>query len=179
MKFWSVKPLLTKQSEEVTDYFHPDHEGLITTTDTYTRCVFHIQTNDDQPPRFAFKRSGSRFVIDGLNCRANNIIDSEVIGLFASCESTESFPSSLDDELIESIELVAADSGIYEALEMFGWIIDETRVFVWGPLVIENVEGDDDFRMVVAADEYGNCCQLSESDWKTFARDDVTLNLFG
>ncbi|MEY2666311.1 MAG: hypothetical protein RLZZ384_482 [Pseudomonadota bacterium] len=50
----------------------------------------------------------------------------------------------------------------YYALEEEGWINDETEVWAWGPILIEDEEGNQ--VRIICADEEGNVIDFAEEE---------------
>ena len=51
------------------------------------------------------------------------------------------------------------EEGYYTALEEDGWMHDETEMWIWGPILIE---GDNNFRLIIEADQDGNVIELKD-----------------
>ncbi len=126
---------------------------------------FFVETSDDNPPEFDFDYvpggDGSKDSVDMYNCYGNNIESVELDGMTDGCWEEYDWPEDMDEEEQERLQELIEEHGIYEALEeMEGWTLDETEAWCWGPILIEDADGNQ--IKIVVADDDGNCVEYEE-----------------
>lgn len=126
---------------------------------------FYVETNDGKPPAFEFDYvpggDGRKDSIDMYNCYANNIENVELDGMNDGCWEEYKFPEEMDEEEQERLRELIEEHGCYEALEeMEGWILDETEAWCWGPILIEDENGNK--VRIVCADDDGNLVEFED-----------------
>ena len=163
MANWRVSTYYKKSCEE--------HELYVKDGMTIRRKVgwrwagFFVETSDDNPPEFEFDYvpggDGKLDSIDMYNCYANNIENVELDSMTDGCWEDIEWPEDMDEDEIERLQELIEEHGTYEALEeMEGWTLDETEAWCWGPILIEDENGN---RVkIVIADEDGNAVEFDE-----------------
>ena len=163
MANWKVSTYYKKSCEE--------HEFWVKDGMTIVRksgfrwASFFVETSDDNPPEFEFTfvpgGDGKKDSIDMYNCCVNNIesVDLELMddGWYGDID----FPEDMDDDEVERLQDLIDEEDVYSILEdQEGWMLDETEAWVWGPLVIDDEEGN---RVkIIVADENGNAVEFKE-----------------
>lgn len=130
---------------------------------------FYVDTNDSKPPEFEFTYvpggDGNKDSIDMYNCYGNNIESSELEGMTDGCWDDIDWPEEMDAEEQERLQELIEEHGIFEALEdMEGWMLDESEAWLWGPIAIENDNGD--IVRIIEADDEGNVAIKEPKDYE-------------
>ena len=97
------------------------------------------------------------------DCYYNNIENVELDSMWDGCWEDIDFPESMADEEQERLMEVIEEHGVYSALEdEEGWSQNETEAWVWGPILIEDEEGNQ--VRIICADEAGNVIDFKEEE---------------
>ena len=165
MAIWTVRTHYKKSCEQIEYFAHPKYKGMIVVRDGFRFCEYEIETNDDNPPEFEFEEvPGGDGKVDSINlncCSVNNIENSELIEMFdGGCWGDIEFPEDMDEEEQERLQALIEEEGAYALEEGEGWLLDETDVWVWGPIEICNEEGD--IVRIICADADGNVVDFKE-----------------
>ena len=165
MANWKVYTYDKKSCEEH-EIWTKDGMTLIRKTG-FRWATFYVETNDDNPPEFEFDfvpgGNGVKDSIDMYNCCVNNIESSELEGMVDGCWEDFEWPEELDDDELERLQNLIEEHGTYEALEeMEGWMLNECEAWCWGPIVIEDENGNQ--VRIIVADENGNAIDFEENE---------------
>jgi len=165
MANWKVSTYYKKSCEEH-EYYVKDGQTIIRKTG-YRGCSFFVETNDDNPPEFEFDfvpgGDGNKDSIDMYNCCYNNIESVELDSMWDGCWEDIDFPEDMDEEEQERLMEVIEEHGVYSALEdEEGWTQSETEAWIWGPILIEDGEGNQ--VKIICADDAGNVVDLKEEN---------------
>lgn len=164
MATWKVSPYYKKSCEEHEQYSKGDM--IIVRKTGFRGATFTVETSDDNPPEFEFDYvpggDGKMDSIDMYNCCVNNIENVELDSMWDGCWEDIDWPSSMDDEEQERLqELIEEEGDIYDVLEnQEGWIQFETQAWIWGPILIEDADGNQ--VRIICADEDGNVVDFVE-----------------
>jgi len=167
MALWTVSTYHKKSCQEVEQWARREGEGQITVTNGYRFGKWSVETSDDNLPEFEFTEvagidDGRKDGIDMLNCEINNIESVEVIELFdGGCWYDIIFDEVTDDEEIDLQEFINENS-IYdlEYRDNDEWYHQETEHWVWGPIKIQNQDGET--VRIIIADADGNTVDYIE-----------------
>lgn len=164
MANWKVSPYYKKSCEEHEQYFK---DGMMVVRKTgYRGASFFVETNDDNPPEFEFDfvpgGDGRKDSIDMYNCYGNNIENVELDSMWDGCWEDIDFPEEMDDDEIQRLQdLIEEEGDIYDVLEnQEGWSQNECQAWIWGPIVIEDEEGNQ--VRIIIADKDGNVVDYEE-----------------
>jgi hypothetical protein len=164
MATWKVSPLYKKSCEE---HEHYTKDGMTIIRKTgYRGASFIVETSDDNPPEFEFDfvpgGDGSKDSINMYNCEFNNIESVELDSMWDGCWEDIEYPEDIDEEEQERlIELIEDSGDVYDVLEnQENWSQNETEVWIWGPIQIENEDGE--VVRVIVADKDGNVVDYKE-----------------
>lgn len=159
MATWIVKTHFKKSCAQYEYFTHPDYEEPIKVEDGFRRCTFEVTTSDDELPAFEFAYvpggDGKKDSINVNSCCDGNIESSDLIELFdGGCFGNVTFPDDMDEDEQERLEELIDNEGSY-ALEEEGndWTLDETEIWVWGPIEICNEQGE--VVKIICADSNG------------------------
>lgn len=163
MATWKVSTYHKKSCEEH-EHFVKDGMTIIR-RNGYRWGTFIVETSDNNPPEFEFDYvpggDGKKDSIDMYNCYANNIESSELDMMDDGCWCDIDFPEDMDEEEVERLQNLIDENGAYEALEdEEGWMLDETEAWVWGPILIEDEQGNQ--VKIIVADENGNAVEYTD-----------------
>lgn len=153
-----------KKSCEEQEYFVKDGMTIIHKTG-FRWAEFSVSTTDDTPPEFEFEvmpnGTDDPDSIDMYSPSGSNIDEVELIGMTDGCWDDIVWPDELDEEERERLQNLIDEEGIYTALEdMEGWMLDETQAWCWGPILIEDEEGNQ--VKIIVADENGNSVEYED-----------------
>ncbi len=165
MANWKVSTYYKKSCEEH-EHYVKDGETIVRKTG-YRGCSFFVETNNDNPPEFEFDfvpgGDGNKDSINMYDCYYDNIENVELDSMWDGCWEDIDFPESMADEEQERLMEVIEEHGVYSALEdEEGWSQNETEAWVWGPILIEDEEGNQ--VRIICADEAGNVIDFKEEE---------------
>lgn len=163
MAFWKVSTYYKKSCEE---HEHWVKDGMtIIRKNGFRWGTFTVETSDDNPPEFEFDYvpggDGKKDSLNMYNCYGNNIENVELDMLDDGCWCDIEFPDDMDEEEQERLQELIDEHGVYEALEeMEGWMLDESEAWCWGPILIEDNDGN---RVkIIVADEKGEAVEFED-----------------
>jgi len=167
MAFWTVETYYKKSVEQHEHYVQREGNGRITVTDGFRRASFRVETTDDNFPEFEFVEvpggDGKKDSLDMYNLSGPNIEGSEMIDMFdGGCWGDVKF-EGLTLEQEEELEEFISDNGAYALEDEGEWYLEDTEVYVWGPLEVTN-EDDESIRRVIIADADGNVSDFEEDE---------------
>ena len=167
MAIWNVKTYHKKSCEQRELYLNNnlDRDGKITVIDGFRLCEYEIETTDDNFPDFKFVsmygEDGKKDSIDLNNCYNGNIENSMLIEMYdGGCWGEVIFENFDNEEEEDRLRELIEEEGAYALEESDeGWFLDETEVWVCGPLVVTDEEGNE---RIIVADENGNVVNFEE-----------------
>ncbi len=163
MANWKVSIYHKKSCEE--------HEHYVKDGMTIIRKIgwrwasFYVETSDNNPPDFEFEvmphGTDDKDSINMYDTCGSNIENVELEGMTDGCWEEYIWPEEIDEEVQQRLEELIAEEGAYEILEgQEGWMLDETEAWCWGPLLIEDEDGNQ--VKIVIADQDGNTVDFKE-----------------
>lgn len=167
MAEWLVRTYYKKSIEE---HEHFVKDGLTIVRKTGWRSgSWNVTTSDDNPPEFEFDfvpgGNGAKDSIDMNNCCYNNIEEVEFIETWDGCWEDIDWPEDWDEDTIEALQERIEENSFYDVLEEEeGWVQDDTEMWIWGPIAIEDDEGN--IVRIIEADDEGNVVYKSEKDYE-------------
>ena len=166
MAVWKVSPYYKKSCEE---HEHFTKDGMEIVRKTGWRWgSWSVTTSDDNPPEFEFyKVPGGNDAKDSINmndCYDNNIKEVEFLETFDGCWEDIDWPEEIDDEERERLEELINEEGFYVLEDQEGWMLDDTDCWIWGPISIEDEEGN--IVRIIEADDNGNVAIKSKKDYE-------------
>jgi hypothetical protein len=158
MAVFTVRTYYKKSCEQHEHYVQREGTGRITVKDGFRRAEFTVYTSDDKFPDFEFVEvpggDGRRDSLDMYSLSGSNIEDSELVDMFdGGCWGDIEIEGIDDDEEVERLEDFINEEGAYALEDEGDWYLDDTEVYVWGPLEVEDEAGN--IRIIIA-DEDGN-----------------------
>lgn len=157
-KWWTVKTYYKKSCEQHEYFTHPDYSSPLVVKDGFRFCTYTVETNDGEFPQFSFTNCpGGSDALDSLDLNSpysDNIEGCELQEMFdGGCWDDVKFPDDMPEEEQLRLQEFLCDNGSYALEDEEGWTLDETEVWVWGPLEVSDDEGN---TRIVIADKDGN-----------------------
>ena len=94
------------------------------------------------------------------NCPGSNIEEVELIETNDGWWEDIDWPEDMDEEEIEALLERIEEDGFYEVIEEEGWIQTDTEMWIWGPILIEDEQGNK--VKIVIADDDGNPVEFED-----------------
>ena len=170
MATWTVKTYYKKSCQEVEYWVRREGKGRLTVTNGFRWGSWTVETSDDNPPEFEFVEipggNGAKDSINMLDCSVNNIEEVELIEMSDGGCWYDIEYEDLTEEEEEALQEFIEENDIYdlEYRDEDSWYQDETEWWIWGPIAIENEDGD--IVRIIEADEDGNAVIKSEEDYQ-------------
>ena len=157
-KWWTVRTHYKKSCEQHEYYVQRDGEGRIKVVDGFRFVTYNVETNDGEFPKFEFTTvpggDGKRDSLDLNSLYGDNIESAELVEMFdGGCWGDTEITGIDDEEEVERLEEFLSEEGAYALEDEGEWYLDETEVWVWGPIEVEDEDGN--IRIIIA-DEDGN-----------------------
>lgn len=165
MAYWIVETYYKKSVEQHEHYVRREGAGRILVKDGYRRATFRVETSDDNFPDFEFVQvpggDGKCDSLDMYCLSGSNIEGSEMMDMFdGGCWGDIEFDNMTVDESEELKEFID-ENGAYALEDDGDWYLEDTEVYVWGPLEVTN-EDDTSISRIIIADENGNVTDFKE-----------------
>ena len=167
MAFWTIRTYYKKSCEQHEHFYHRNIDGAkIIVKDGFRSAEFTIETSDDKFPDIEFTETpggdGKKDSVDLFNLTGSNIESTELVEMFdGGCWGDIEIEGIEDEDEVERLTDLINEESAY-ALEEDGdsdWYLDETECWVWGPLEVEDEEGN---IRIICADEDGNMIDFEE-----------------
>ena len=167
MAIWTIRTHYKKSCEQIEYFYNRKNNDKIVVRDGFRFAEFTIETTDDKFPNFEFDEvpggDGKRDSVDLFSLIGDNIESTELVEMFDGGCWGDVDVEVEDEAEAERLRELIQEEGAY-ALEEDGdgdWYLDETECWVWGPLEIEDEEGN---VRIICADEDGNIIDFVEDD---------------
>jgi hypothetical protein len=168
MAWYTVKTYHKKNVEQHEYFRHSETGASILVKDGFRFAEYNVETSDDNPPEFNFTQCpGGNEATDSIDlnsCFGDNVESTDLVEMFdGGCWGDIEIEGVNDEEEEDRLRELIESEGSY-ALEEDGdgeWYLDETEVWVWGPLEITNDEG---YHRIVVADADGNVIDFKEEE---------------
>ncbi len=166
MAQWTIRTHYKKSCEQHEHFYHRNIDGAkIIVKDGYRFAEFNIFTTDDQFPAIEFTEvpggDGKKDSVDLFSLVGENIESTDLIEMFDGGCWGDIEIEGVDEDEEERLRELINEEGSY-ALEEDGdgdWYLSDTECWVWGPLEIEDEEGN---VRIIIADEDGNVVDFEE-----------------
>ena len=163
MANWKVSTYYKKSCEEH-EYYVKGDQTIVRKTG-FRGSSFFVETDDDNTPRFEFTfvpgGDGNKDSINMYDCIYNNIANVELDTMWDGWYEDIQWPEDMDEEEQERLTELFEESSIYEVLEEEeGWSQTETETWIWGPILIEDADGNQ--VNIICADDAGNVIDFIE-----------------
>ena len=163
MAIWTIRTHYKKSCEQREFFVQREGNGKITVSDGFRRCEYTIETNDDEFPDIQFEEmpngDGKKDSIDLNSLIGDNIESTELVEMFdGGCWGDVEFEGlALEQE--EELEEFINENGTYALEDEGDWYLEDTEVWVWGPLEVEDEDGN---VRIIIADADGNVIDFVE-----------------
>jgi hypothetical protein len=163
MAIWTIRTHYKKSCEQREFFVQRKGDGTIIVTDGFRRCEYTIETNDDEFPDIQFTEmpngDGKKDSIDLNSLIGDNIESTELVEMFdGGCWGDVEF-EGLTLEQEEELEEFINENGTYALEDEGDWYLEDTEVWVWGPLEVEDEDGN---VRIIIADADGNVVDFVE-----------------
>ena len=167
MTLWTVRTYYKKSCEQHEYFYNRKIDGAkIIVKDGFRRAEFSVETNDGEFPEFNFTEvpggDGKKDSVNLFDCFGDNVEQTEMIEMFdGGCWGDVEIEGIDDEDEVSRLTDLINEEGSY-GLEEDGngdWYLDETECWVWGPLEVEDEEGN---VRIICADEDGNMIDFEE-----------------
>ena len=165
MAEWTIRTYYKKSCEQHEYFVQRDGEGTIKVIDGFRSATFSIETDDDNFPQFEFREvpggDGKKDSLDLFSCEANNIIGSELIDMYDGGCWGDTEIEGLDEDEEEKVREFIDENGAWALEDEGEWYLEETQCWVWGPLEVEDEDGN---KRIIIADADGNVTDFVEEE---------------
>ena len=165
MAWFTVKTFYKKSCEQHEYFVQRGGQGKIKVTDGFRSCEYNVETNDDKFPEFEFTfvpgGDGKKDSLDLNNLYGNNIESSELVEMFDGGCWGDIEIEGVDEDEEERLRELISEEGSYAIEDDGDWYLDETEVWVWGPLEVTDEDGN---TRIICADEDGNIVDFDDEE---------------
>jgi hypothetical protein len=166
MAQWTVRTYYKKSCQEVETWHQREGDGRVTVVNGFRFGEWTVETTDDNPPEFEFTEvpggDGKKDSIDMLNCEVNNIESVELVEMFDGGCWFDIEIEGLEEDEEERIRELVEDEGIFALEEEDNWLQDDTEWWVWGPIEIQDEDGNT--VRIICADADGNVVDFKDDE---------------
>jgi hypothetical protein len=168
MATWTIRTHYKKSCEQHEYFYNRKIDGAkIIVKDGYRFAEFTIETTDDEFPAIEFTEvpggDGKKDSVDLFSLAGDNIDSTDLVEMYDGGCWGEVDLEGVDEDEVERLTALIEEEGSY-ALEEDGdgdWYLSDTECWVWGPLEIEDEEGN---VRIICADEDGNVIDFEEDE---------------
>ena len=166
MATWTIRTHYKKSCEQIEYYYNRNIPGAkIIVRDGFRRAEFTIETTDDEFPDIQFDQvpggDGKTDSVDLFNLIGDNIDSTELVEMFDGGCWGDIEIEGVDEDEEERLRELINEEGSYALEDDGDWYLDETECWVWGPLEIEDEEGN---VRIICADEDGNLIDFEDDN---------------
>ena len=165
-KWWTIKTYYKKSCEQIEYFRNRSNDGVVTVRDGYRYAEYRVETDDGEFPDIDFTEvpggNGQMDSIDLNSCFGSNVESTELVEMYdGGCWGDIAIEGIDDEDEVARLEKLINEEGSYalEDYEDSDWYLDETEVWVWGPLEISDDAGN---TRIVMADPEGNMIDFKE-----------------
>jgi hypothetical protein len=164
-KTWTIRTHYKKSCEQHEYFYNRELKGAeVKVIDGYRSCEYTFETEDGEFPDIQFTEvpggDGKKNSIDLNSCFGSNVDNTELVEMFdGGCWGDTEITGIEDEAEVERLTELVSEEGSYALEEDGDWYLSDTEVWVWGPLEIEDDEGN---VRIVCADENGNMIDFVE-----------------
>jgi len=163
MAWFTVKTYYKKSCEQHEYFVQREGDGKIKVIDGFRRCEYNVETTDGEFPKFEFVEvpggDGKKDSLDMNSLYGDNIESSELVEMFdGGCWGDIEF-EGLTLEQEEELQEFIDENGTYALEDDGDWYLEDTEVWVWGPLEVTDEDGN---TRIIIADADGNVTDFVE-----------------
>jgi hypothetical protein len=163
MAWYTVKTYYKKSCEQHEHYVQREGEGRVLVKDGFRFCEFQVETNNDKFPEFEFIEvpggDGNRDSLDMYSLSGNNIESSELVEMFDGGCWGDIEIEGLEEDKEEEVREFIEENGAYALEDEGDWYLEDTEVYVWGPIEVTDEDGN---TRIIIADANGNVTDFKE-----------------
>jgi len=138
MANWTIYAKYKKSTVE-REYFTKDGQTIVI-ENGWRGGTFSIVTDDDEPPEVNVENANG---LDIYSFYPSNVESVELNETYDGCWMEVEWPDEMPEEERERLQEMFDEDGYYDVLEgQEGWMHDETEMWLQGPLVLEDEEGN-------------------------------------
>jgi hypothetical protein len=164
-KTWIIRTHYKKSCEQHEYFYNREIKGgEVKVTDGYRSCEYTFETEDGEFPDIQFTTvpggEGKKDSIDLNSCFGSNVDNTELVEMFdGGCWGDTEVTGIEDEDEVKRLTDLVSEEGSYALEEDGNWYLSDTEVWAWGPLEVEDDEGN---VRIVIADENGNMIDFVE-----------------
>jgi hypothetical protein len=164
MALYTVRTYYKKSCEQHEHYVQREGNGKIVVKDGFRSAEFTVETNDNNFPEFEFVTvpggDGKCDSLDMYNLSGNNIESSELVEMFdGGCWGDVEIEGIDDEDEVERLEEFINEEGAYSLEDDGSWYLEDTEVYIWGPIEVTDEEGN---VRIIIADADGNVTDFKD-----------------
>ena len=158
-KTWTIRTHYKKSCEQHEYFYNRELKGAeVKVIDGFRSCEYTFETEDGEFPDIQFTEvpggDGKKDSIDLNSCFGSNVENTELVEMFdGGCWGDTEITGIDDEDEVERLTELVSEEGSYALEEDGDWYLSDTEVWVWGPLEIEDDDGN---VRIVCADADGN-----------------------
>jgi hypothetical protein len=166
MATWTIRTHYKKSCEQIEYFYNRKHDGKIIVRDGFRRAEFTIETTDDEFPDIQFTEvpggDGKKDSVDLFSLDGDNIDSTELVEMFdGGCWGDIEIEGIEDEDEEQRLRDLIEEEGSYSLEDEDDWYLSDTECWVWGPLEIEDEEGN---VRIIIADEDGNVVDFEDEE---------------
>lgn len=165
MATWTIRTHYKKSCEQHEYFYNRNIKGAeIVVKDGFRFAEFTIETTDDEFPDIEFDcvpgGDGKKDSVDLFSLGGSNIDSTEMVEMYdGGCWGDIEINGIDDEDEVERLTDLINEEGSYALEDDGDWYLSDTECWVWGPLEIEDEEGN---VRIIIADEDGNVVDFEE-----------------
>ena len=166
MPTWIIRTHYKKSCEQIEYYYNRKIPGAkIIVRDGFRRAEFTIETTDNEFPDIEFDEvpggDGKRDSLDLFSLIGDNIDNTEMVEMFDGGCWGDVEIEGVDEDEEERLRELIDEEGAYALEDDGDWYLSDTECWVWGPLELEDEEGN---TRIIIADEEGNVVDFEDDN---------------
>lgn len=163
---WTVRTYHKKNVSEIEYWVRREGDGRLIVNNGFRWGEWKVYTTDGKPPEFEFTMvpggSNDKDSINMLDCSYNNIEEVELISMDDGGCWYDIEYEDLSEEEQEELQEFIDENSVWELEEREedAWYLDETEWWIWGPIEIQDSEGNT--VRIICADADGNVVDFKD-----------------
>lgn len=137
MATWKIRAKYKKSTVEK-EYFVKDDQTICVEIG-WRSGSFYVTTEDDNPPKYDLINEDELNIYDAYIGGVESI---ELDSTWDGCWEEYEWPDDMPEEERERLKDLFAEEGYFSALDQEGWSSYETEMWLLGPLVLEDADGN-------------------------------------
>jgi hypothetical protein len=166
MAQWTIRTYYKKSCEQHEHFYNRNIKGAaIIVKDGFRSAEFTIETSDDEFPQIEFTAvpggDGKKDSVDLFSLNGSNIEGTELVEMFDGGCWGDIEIEGVDEDEEERLREFISEEGSYAIEDDGDWYLSDTECWVWGPLEIEDEEGN---VRIICADKDGNVVTFNKDE---------------